>query len=94
MKLSVDKRLKNSCKNSGILFDSRLDFKNDIKMITKKLNRFCGLIYKIRELYLRKCPTLFYYSYAKSIISYGQLAYGATTKAGLELIEKTQRRIF
>ena len=86
--------LKNSCKYLGILFDCKLDFKNHIKMVTKKLNRFCGLIYKIQELYPRKCLTMFYNSYAKSIISYGLLAYGGTTKTSLELIEKAQRRIF
>ena len=42
--------LKNSSKYLGILFDSELDFKNHIKMITKKLIRFCRLIYKIREM--------------------------------------------
>ena len=86
--------LKNSCEYLGLLFDSKLDFKNHIKMITKKLNRLGGLIYRIRELYPRKCLSLFYNSYGKSIISYGLLAYGATTKASLEPIEKAQWRIF
>ena len=86
--------LKNSWKYLGILFDSKLVIKNHIKMITKKLNRFCGLIYKIRELYPWKCLNLFYYSYAKLISTYGLLAYGATTKARLEPNEKTQRRVF
>ena len=63
-------------------------------MITKKLNRFCGIIYKIRELYPRKCPTFVYYSHAQSIINYGLLAFGATTKASLELVGKAQGRIF
>ena len=78
----------------GILTDSKLDFKNRIKKITKKLNRFCGLIYKIRELYPRNCFSFFYNSYAKYISSYGLLAYGATTKASLEPIENAQLRIF
>ena len=62
-------------------------------MITKN-KQICGIIYRIRELYPRKCLNLFYNSYAKSIISYGLLAYGATTKASIEPIEKAQRRIF
>ena len=40
--------LKNRCKYLGILFDSKLDFKNHIQMITKKLNGFCGLFYRMR----------------------------------------------
>ena len=63
-------------------------------MTTKKLNRFCGIIYKIRELYPRQCLTFVYNSYAKSIIIYGLLVVGATTKASLELIGKAQGRIF
>ena len=57
--------LKNSCKYLGLFLDSKLDFKNHIKMITKKLNRFCGLLYRIRELYPKKCLNLFCNSYAK-----------------------------
>ena len=45
-------------------------------------------------MYPRKYLNLFYNSYAKAIISYGLLAYGATKKASLEPIEKTQWRIF
>ena len=37
--------LKISCEYLGISFDSKLDYKNHIKMITKKFNRFCGIIY-------------------------------------------------
>ena len=63
-------------------------------MIRKKLNRFCGIIYQIRELYPRQCLTFVYTSYAQSMINYDLLAFGATTKASLELIGKAQGRIF
>ena len=86
--------LKNSCNYLELIFDSKLDFKNQIKRTTKTLNRFCGLIYRIRELYPRKCLNLFYNSYAKSLISNGLLAYGATTKTSLEPIERAQQSIF
>ena len=41
----------------------------------------------------RNCLLMFYNSYAKSLINYGIIAYGATAKTNLSKIEMAQRRI-
>ena len=75
-----------SCKYLGILLDN-LNFKDHSNYVTKKLNKICGLIYKIGDCYPRRCLLLFFNSYAKTVITYGLLAYGATTKMALQPIE-------
>ena len=41
----------------------------------------------------RNCLLMFYNSYAKSLVDYGIIAYGATAKTNLIKIEMAQRRI-
>ena len=51
--------LNNSCEHLVSLYDSKLDFKTRIKMITKQLNRFFGMFYPILEVYPREYLYLF-----------------------------------
>ena len=41
----------------------------------------------------KKVFSLFYYTYAHSVVTYGLINYGSTYKANLEHIDETQRRI-
>ena len=85
--------MKTHCKYLGLYLDSKLTFREHIKYVSKKLNKFCGLIYRIRDLYPIKCLLTFYESYAKSVITYGLLVYGSACKSKIEEIEMAQRRI-
>ena len=82
-----------SCKNFALHVDKGLRFNQHIEYLVKKLNKFCGLIYGIRHMFPRNCPMMFYNVYAKSLINYGIIAYGATAKTNLSKIEMAQRRI-
>ena len=84
---------KKSCKYLGIHLDSSLRFNHHIEYVVKKLNKFCGLIYRIRHFYDIKCLLMFYNSFAKTVICYGLLIYGAAAKSNLRKIEMAQRRI-
>ena len=84
---------KSSCKYLGLHLDGSLKFREHINYVVKKLNKFCGLIYRVRDLYPRKCLLMFYNSFARSIISYGILVYGSAAKTNLKKIENAQRRI-
>ena len=85
--------LKDHCKYLGVKIDEKLNFKEHIKYVTKKLNKFCGLMYKVRHIFPARCLLLFYKTIAKPIIKYGLMNYGATAKTNLDPIEKAQRRI-
>ena len=83
---------KSSCSYLGLHLDGSLKFREHINYVVKKLNKFCGLIYRVRDLYPRKCLLMFYNSFARSIISYGILVYGSAAKTSLNKIENAQRR--
>ena len=78
---------KSSCKYLGELIDNKLNFKDHVDYVSKKLKKFCGLNYRIRHLYSLHCLLLFYKSYAKPLITYGLLNFGSTTKTNLQRIE-------
>ena len=83
----------NAWKYLGLHLDGSLKFREHIDYVTKKLNKFCGLIYRVRHMYPRKCLLMFYNSFVKSIICYGLIVYGSATKTNLKKIENAQRRI-
>ena len=80
-------------KYSGVHLDSQLNFREHISYIAKKLNKFCGLMYRVRYMYPKKCLSTFYNSHAKTIISYGISIYGSAQKSDLNSIDQAQRRI-
>ena len=86
-------KYKASCRYLGIHLDKKLLFREHIDYVVKKLNKFCGLIYRVRHIYPRKCLLMFYNSFAKSVICYGLLVYGSAAKTNLQKIEYAQRRI-
>ena len=73
-------------------FDRSLRFTKHIAHVAGMLNKFSGLIYKVRHLYPIIC-SMFYHSYSRFIITYGLLVYGSAAKTNIVLIEKAQRRI-
>ena len=85
--------IKDSAKYLGVYLDSKLTFRVHIEHVTKKLNKFSGMIYKVRDIYPVKCLLNFYSSFAKSIITYGLLVYGSAAKTNMKKIESAQRRI-
>ena len=85
---------KTSSKYLGLHVDKKLSFHEHIHYGVKKLNRFCGLIYKsISHFYLQKCLLTFYKFFAKSIVCYGFLVYGSAAETKLQKIETIQRRL-
>ena len=82
-----------SCKYLGIHLDKKLLFREHIEYEEKKLNKFCGLIYRVRHFYPQKCLLVFYNSFTKSIICYGLMVYDSAAKTNLQKIEFAQRRI-
>ena len=79
-------KYKASCRYLGIHVDKKLLFREHLDYVVKKLNKFCGLIYRVRHIYPRKCLLMFYNSFAKSVICYGLLVYGSAAKTNLQKI--------
>ena len=64
-----------------------------MEYLVKKLKKFCGLIDRMRHMFPQNCLLMLYDCYAKSLINYGIIAYGATAKTNWSKIEMAQRRI-
>ena len=85
---------KSSCKYLGVIIDNKLNFKDHVEYVSKKLNKFCGLVYRIRHLYPLHCLLLFYKSYAKPLITYGLLNYGIQPKRIFNLLKMHKGELF
>ena len=55
--------------------------------------KFCGLVYRIHHLIGKICLSMFYNSFAKSVICSGLPIYGTGAKSIVKKIEMAQRRI-
>ena len=64
-------QIKDSAKHLGVYLDSKLAFRDHIEHVTKKLNKFSGMIYKVRDMYPVICLLNFYSSFSQSIMAYG-----------------------
>ena len=78
----------------GIQMDNRLKFECHINNVCGKLAKFNGLLFKGRNYFSKNVLVKFYNCYAKPLISYGLIAFGATSKSLLEKIFVMQKRIF
>ena len=78
----------------GIITDHKLNYKSHVEKIAKQMSKFCGVLYKARYYFTKNQLLLFYESYAKSVITYGLIVYGCTTKTNLIEIFNLQKRIF
>ena len=65
-----------------------------IDYVVKKLDKFCGLICRVRQLYPRKCLLMFYKCFAKSVICYGLSVYGISAKTNLKKKSKLSEKNF
>ena len=80
--------------SSGVHIDKNLKFRKHIDHVVEKLIILCGLMYRERHLYPRKCFLSFYTSFAKSIKTYGFVSYGTSCKTNMTKIDAVQRRNF
>ena len=62
--------------------------------VSGKLAKLNGLLFKSRNYFSKNVLVKFYNCYAKPLISYGLIAFGATSKNLLEKIFVMQKRIF
>ena len=78
----------------GIIIDHKLNYKSHVEKIVKQMSKFCGVLYKARYYFTKNQLLLFYESYVKSVITYGLIFYGCTTKTNMNEIFILQKRNF
>ena len=72
------------CKYLGIFIDNKLTWQEHIDYVYKKLLKFCGIFYKIRELLPFQCLKMVYFSFVYSHIIYGIEIYANTCSSYLQ----------
>ena len=87
--ISVD-----SCKYLGIWLDNKLSFRQHIEYIRKKMNKFCAIVYKLRDVMTINQLINYYKTYVQPVFQYGILIYGCVKKSNLYVIHKSQKRFF
>ena len=67
--LILDRKIpySNACKYLGVYVDKTLRFREHIDYVEKKLDKLCGLIYRVRHMFTQQCLLMNYNSFAKSI---------------------------
>ena len=82
-----------SYKYLGIHFDKKMNFEKHINIITGKLVRQSGILYRLRETLNVKQLVQFIRSYISPIIQYGVLLYGLGPKTRLQKILLLQKKL-
>ena len=62
----------------GVYMVAKFTFKKHIEHVTKTLNKFFGIVYRIPDRFRQKCLISFYYAHARAVITYGFINYGST----------------
>ena len=72
----------------GSAFGLQSEFNEHIDFVYQEFNKFCGLVFRVGHLYLRKRLHKLNNSIAKSIISYGLPIYGTAAESNLKKIDQ------
>jgi hypothetical protein len=81
------------CKYLGIFIDSKLQFKDHIDFVSKKLLKFCSIFFKIRDLLPKECLKMVYYSFIHTHLLYAIEIYGNTFNSYLNSLSVLNNKL-
>ena len=84
---------KTEVKFLGVTLDEKLKFDTHIKLISSKISKSIGIIYRVRDLLPKPCIFSLYYSFVYSQIHYCNLIWGTTYDCHLEPLRVLQKRV-
>ena len=77
----------------GLIIDNKLNFKEHIDKINKRLKQLISYCYKIRNKLDDQAKRMFYYAYIYSIITYGIEIYSNTKWIYLKTLDNMHKRV-
>ena len=95
-KLSINHNIiekTDSLKYLGVNIDDKLSWKNHIDILSTKLSKICGIIYKLRHYVPLSSLKSVYYSLFHSHLQYSLLNWGRAAKTHLHKLEVLQNKI-
>ena len=82
----------NKAKFLGVIVDQHLNWKDHISMITQKMSKSCGIIYRIRNTLDIKSKRLIYYSLIHPYLTYCVNVWSSTYRTNLKMVCTAQKR--
>ena len=95
-KLSINHNLIQQADNLrylGVYLDNKLSWKSHIEILSTKLSKICGIIYKLRHYVPLSTLKSVYFSLFHSQLQYSLLNWGRATKTHLHKLEILQKKI-
>ena len=82
----------NKAKFLGVIVDQHLNWKDHISMISQKISKSCGIIYRIRNTLDIKSKRLIYYSLIHPYLTYCVNVWSTTYLTNLKMLCTAQKR--
>ena len=82
----------NTAKFVGVIVDQHLNWKDHISMISQKISKSCGIIYRIRNNLDIKSKRLIYYNLIHPYLTYCVNVWSSTYRTNLKLLCTAQKR--
>ena len=91
LRIEVVQRL-NKAKFFGVIVDQHLNWKDHISMISQKISKSCGIIYRIHNTLDIKSKRLIYYSLIHPYLTYCVNIWSSTYRTNLKMLCTAQKR--
>ena len=82
-----------SCKFLGVLLDSDMKFRSHIDMVTVKLSKNAGLLYRLKDSLTQSARLSFYYGLIYPFLTYNVIVEGGTNEGHLTKLKVQHKRI-
>ena len=75
----------------GVFIDENLSWKQHIEILTSKISKSIGILYKSRDVLSKQCLKQVYFSFIHSYVNYANIVWAITSKSKLERLYRCQK---
>ena len=75
----------------GVFIDENVSWKQHIDIISSKISKSIGILYKSRDVLSKQCLNQLYFSFIHSYVNYANIAWVSTSKSKPERLYRCQK---
>ena len=75
----------------GVFIDESLSWKQHIDIVSSKISKSIGILYKSRDVLSKQCLKQLYFSFIHNYVNYANIAWASTSKSKLERLYRCQK---
>ena len=75
----------------GVFIDESLSWKQHIEILSSKISKSIGILYKSRDVLSKQCLNQLYFSFIHSYVNYANIAWASTSKSKFERLYRCQK---